>query len=81
MPIVLRGLVSAAGNGAFSGTLTGGNGRQPDLGQESYYQIDVPAGKKDLDANVSLTGGGAAPSQAHPSRGTSGSSSQRTTAP
>ncbi len=55
VPIILRGLVSGAGNGAFSGTLTGGNGRQPDLGQESYYQIDVPAGKKDLDANVSLT--------------------------
>ena len=55
VPIVLRSLVPAAGNGAFSGTLTGGNGRQSDLGQEAFYQIDVPAGKKDLDANVDLT--------------------------
>ncbi|HJP80009.1 MAG TPA: hypothetical protein VJ914_37400 [Pseudonocardiaceae bacterium] len=55
VPIVLRSLVSASGNGAFAGTLTGGNGRQSDLGQESFYQIDVPAGKKDLDANVALT--------------------------
>ncbi|HEX4224193.1 MAG TPA: hypothetical protein VHZ97_17625, partial [Pseudonocardiaceae bacterium] len=55
VPIVLRGLVSAAGSGAFTGTLTGGNGRQSDLGQENFYQIDVPAGKRDLDANVALT--------------------------
>ena len=55
VPVVLRSLVSASGNGAFNGTLTGGNGRQSDLGQENFYQIDVPAGKKDLDANVSLT--------------------------
>ncbi|HEY4019295.1 MAG TPA: hypothetical protein VGM75_11445 [Pseudonocardiaceae bacterium] len=55
VPVVLRGLVSASGSGAFAGTLTGGNGRQSDLGQESFYQIDVPAGKKDLDANVDLT--------------------------
>ncbi len=55
VPVILRGLVSASGSGAFAGTLTGGNGRQTDLGQENYYQIDVPAGKKDLDANVSLT--------------------------
>ncbi|HEX4224513.1 MAG TPA: hypothetical protein VHZ97_19240, partial [Pseudonocardiaceae bacterium] len=26
-----------------------------DLGQENFYQIDVPAGRKDLDANVDLT--------------------------
>jgi hypothetical protein len=55
VPVVLRSLVSASGNGAFNGTLTGGNGRQSDLGQENFYQIDVPGGKKDLDANVSLT--------------------------
>lgn len=55
VPIVLRSLVPASGNGAFSGTLTGGNGRQTDLGQENFYQIDVPAGQKDLDANVALT--------------------------
>jgi len=55
VPIVLRSLVSANGSGAFTGTLTGGNGRQTDLGQENFYQIDVPAGKRDLDANVALT--------------------------
>ncbi|HEX3778758.1 MAG TPA: protease inhibitor I9 family protein [Pseudonocardiaceae bacterium] len=55
VPIILRSLVSANGSGAFNGTLTGGNGRQTDLGQENFYQIDVPAGKRDLDANVALT--------------------------
>jgi hypothetical protein len=51
VPVVLRSLV----NGRFSGTLTGGNGRQTNLGQSNYYQFDVKAGQKDIDASLSLT--------------------------
>ncbi|HEX4220954.1 MAG TPA: hypothetical protein VHZ97_01185 [Pseudonocardiaceae bacterium] len=55
VPIVLRTLVPASGAGAFSGTLTGGNGRQTDLGQSAFYQINVPAGERDIDADVTLS--------------------------
>jgi hypothetical protein len=54
VPIQLRSLIDPAHGGAFSGTLTGGNGRQPDLGQENYYNFDVPAGQHDIDASVDL---------------------------
>jgi hypothetical protein len=56
VPIVVRSLIAVAhGNGSFKGTLTGGNGRQVNAGQENFYQFDVPAGLKDLSASVDLT--------------------------
>jgi hypothetical protein len=56
LPIVLRSLVPTGGSsGSFHGVLTGGNGRQPDIGQENFYQFDVPAGQHDLDASVDLS--------------------------
>ncbi|HEX4701201.1 MAG TPA: S8 family serine peptidase, partial [Pseudonocardiaceae bacterium] len=56
VPVVLRSLVGVShGSGSFNGTLTGGNGRQSDLGQENFYQFDVPAGQHDLSASVDLT--------------------------
>jgi hypothetical protein len=56
VPVVVRSLVAVAnGNGKFNGTLTGGNGRQANAGQENYYQFDVPAGTKDITASVNLT--------------------------
>jgi hypothetical protein len=55
VPVILRSLVNPARGGSFSGTLTGGNGRQSDLGQSNFYQFDVPSGQKDVSASVDLT--------------------------
>ena len=54
--VSLRSLVDLTSGGRFSGVLTGGNGRQPDLGQTAYFQFDIPAGASSstLLANVRL---------------------------
>jgi hypothetical protein len=36
----------------FTGTLTGGNGREVDTGQTAYYQVEVPAGLGALNASI-----------------------------
>jgi hypothetical protein len=54
VPLVLRSLVSD--DGAFSGTLTGGNGRSGGPAQQNTYQFDVPAGQKDIGVHVTLDG-------------------------
>ncbi len=53
--VVLRSLVNASRGGAFSGVLTGGNGRQGNTGQTNYYQSNVPSGRHSLAADISLT--------------------------
>jgi hypothetical protein len=59
VPVTLRSLVPAPNPAyAFTGTLTGGNGRQSNTGQTVYYQMQIPAGDKAL--NVSVTTGSAA---------------------
>ncbi|HEY1712398.1 MAG TPA: S8 family serine peptidase, partial [Solirubrobacteraceae bacterium] len=53
VPVTLRSLIPA-GNQTFSQTLTGGNGRAPISGQEFFYQLDVPAGKPELNATITV---------------------------
>ena len=59
--VTLRSEIDLARGGAFSGTLTGGNGRPNGEGQEDYYNFRVAPGTKDLTANVSLANDDADP--------------------
>jgi hypothetical protein len=54
IPVTLRALVPTPNPSVtFTGTLTGGNGRSPTTGQTSYYQVQIPAGLKALNVQVS----------------------------
>jgi Subtilase family len=56
VPVTVRTLVQTAPGatgGAFSGVLTGGNGRG-NPAQTNTYAFDVPAGQHDIDASVNL---------------------------
>lgn len=53
VPVILRSLIPT-GQTSFTGTLTGGNGRELNIGQTNYYAIDLPAGQPALNATVTL---------------------------
>ncbi len=53
IPVTLRSLIPN-GSQSFTQTLTGGNGREPFIGQEFYYQLNVPSGRPELNASVLL---------------------------
>jgi hypothetical protein len=53
IPVTLRSLMPS-GSQSFTQTLTGGNGRGVNTGQEFYYQTNVPSGLRELDASVVL---------------------------
>jgi hypothetical protein len=52
---------TGSSGGTFSGSLTGGNGREGAEGQEQYYEFNVPSGITNITANVSLTNDAADP--------------------
>jgi hypothetical protein len=51
--VTLRSLIPR-GKQTFSGTVTGGNGRDPISGQEFFYQLDVPARQPELNATITV---------------------------
>ncbi|MGI8715826.1 MAG: pre-peptidase C-terminal domain-containing protein [Solirubrobacteraceae bacterium] len=53
VPVILRSLIPT-GKQSFNRTLTGGNGRQFNLGETFTYEMDVPAGKPELNAAITL---------------------------
>ncbi|MGD0701908.1 MAG: hypothetical protein ABSA02_18735 [Trebonia sp.] len=53
IPVTLRSLVpTPAPSATFTGTLTGGNGRETNTGQTAYYQFELPAGLPALNAGI-----------------------------
>jgi hypothetical protein len=56
VPFTLRSLITPDHNGAFSGTIVGGNGRDFSPAQTQTYWFDVPAGKRDFGLDFSLGG-------------------------
>jgi subtilisin family serine protease len=53
VPVTLRSLIPNSPT-SFQQTLTGGNGRSNSTGVTFYYQLDVPAGRPELNASVTL---------------------------
>ena len=54
IPVLLRSLVNVARGGAFSGVLTGGNGRPPGDATDRVLPVRGGPGRKYLSANLTL---------------------------
>jgi Subtilase family len=54
IPVTVRSMVNVASGGAFTGVLTGGNGRGS-VGQNNFYSFNVPAGTPAISASVLLS--------------------------
>jgi subtilisin family serine protease len=53
IPVTLRSLIPAPDpSSTVTGTLAGGNGRDPETGQTAYYQVQLPAGTEALNVSV-----------------------------
>jgi hypothetical protein len=58
VPVTLRSLVPTPDpSTTFTGTLTGGNGRQFSTGQTAYYEVSIPTGTPVLNAQITTTNG------------------------
>jgi hypothetical protein len=56
LPVTLRSMIDVRHGGAFSGVLTGGNGRgSAHTGQQDYYEFQVKHSEADITTNVDLT--------------------------
>jgi hypothetical protein len=53
IPVTLRSLIPA-GSQSFINVLTGGNGRAVNTGQMFTYQLDLPAGDPELNADIAV---------------------------
>jgi Peptidase inhibitor I9 len=55
VPVTLRSLAPTPDpTTTFTGTLTGGNGRQQSESQAAFYQVQIPAGMPSLSAQIKL---------------------------